>query len=113
MATRAIFVLLTVLLLGGTALASTAWVSTQVVSAGTSGNGDVYVTFADSIPQSGCAASRIDIPANDPDAKSVLATAFAAIAAGLSVKVSTETCYGGYPSLINSDRGGGLQLVAP
>ena len=93
-------------LLGKTALASTAWVSIQVVSAGTYGNGDVYVVFADSIPQSGCDAARLDIPGSDPDAKNVPATAFSAIAAGLPVKVSAESCYDGYPSLINNDRGG-------
>lgn len=71
----------------------------KVVYAGTYGNGDVYVALSATINEPGCPSSRFDVPVQNPSAKSVLASAYAALASGKTVRVSTNGCYGVSPTL--------------
>ena len=89
----------TCLLFCNPAISSTGWMITRVQYAGTYGNGDVYVVFSDNVNEPQCPAPRIDVPASHPNARNVLATAYAAIASGLTVAVSSSGCFNGYPTL--------------
>ena len=96
---KSILMSFTCLMFCNPAICSTGWITTRVQYAGTYGNGDVYVVFSDNINEPECTAPRIDVPATHPNARNILATAYAAIAAGLPVAVSTGGCFNGYPTL--------------
>jgi hypothetical protein len=95
---------------------SPAWsspeVSAHVVSYGTYGNGNVFVVFDQAIPESGCAFPYLELPANSPIANTTLATAALAIATGAVVKVKTDSCYNGQPSL-SANRTSWFQIDKP
>lgn len=74
----------------------------KVVYAGTYGNGDVYVALSVRINEVACPQSRFDIPAQHPNAKEVLATAYTAMVTGKDIIVVTNGCYNMWPTLDNS-----------
>lgn len=92
---------LTLALLAQGASASTTWTESTVTYAGSYGNGNVFVALAATIDEPGCPFARFDVPAGDL-AKTVLATAYAALATGKTVRVFTSGCLGQYPTLDNS-----------
>jgi hypothetical protein len=81
------------------AFGQSGWISTYVVNAGTYGNGEVFVVFADTVNEPGCATSRLEVPATHADVKTVLSIAYAAMATGPRVMVDSNGCFGGFPTL--------------
>ena len=77
---------------------SSSAVTAHVLSFGTYGNGNVYVALDQTINQPSCSIPYIEIPANGPAAKAVLANAALAVATGATVTVQTDSCLGGVPS---------------
>jgi len=77
-------------------------IQATVLYAGTYGNGDVFVALSATINEAGCVQSRFDVPASNPSAQHVLATAYSALVAGKTIWVITNGCYNAYPTLDSS-----------
>jgi hypothetical protein len=86
--------------------------TTFVVSTGTYGNGNVFVELANALDEAACPIRYIELPAESPSAKATLASATAALMSGAAVKVKTDGCLGGVPTLTNA-RSSYFQLGKP
>lgn len=74
-------------------------VTANIVNAGAYSDGRVFVTLSAPLADPVCPQSRFDVAPTNPAGKTALATAYAAIAAGKSIVVTTVGCYGGFPTL--------------
>jgi len=70
----------------------------HVLTVGAYGNGNVYIALDQTIDEPGCAIAYVELPANGPAVKAVLATATLAVATGATITVKTDSCYNGSPS---------------
>jgi hypothetical protein len=84
------------------AFAATTVNNALVTYSGTYGNGDVFVGINQTIAEPGCAASRVDVPRDNPAAQKLLETARLARDKGLLINVSVNGCYNGLPTLDNT-----------
>ncbi len=73
-----------------------------VLYTGTYGSGDFYVEFDRVIDEPNCPASRFDVPVNNPQINKWLAVAMTSVLTGKRVKVLTNGCYSGRPTLDNT-----------
>jgi hypothetical protein len=69
---------------------------------GTYGNGNIYLTLDKPIDEAGCSMPYIELPANAPALKALLATATLAIATNATVEVKTDGCLNGVPSFVGT-----------
>lgn len=80
-------------------------ITLHVLKVGTYGNGNLYLSLDQSIDEVGCAMAYIELPANSPALKMVLAAATLAIATNATVDLKTDGCINGVPSFMGSRQG--------
>lgn len=100
----------------GTALgahASTLLSSAHVIATGTYGNGNVYITLDQPLDQAGCPGPYIEIRANNPALKAVLAVATIAITTGNPVIAATDDCFSNNTASFSGARGAAFGLAKP
>ena len=73
-------------------------ITAHVLKFGTYGNGNVYLNLDQTIDEPGCSAPFLEIPANGPNSKAVLATAALSVATGTTVEIVTDGCLGTAPT---------------
>lgn len=73
-------------------------VTARVLKVGTYGNGNLYIALDKTVDEQGCSLAYIELPANSPALKAVLATASLAIATSATVEIKTDACFNGMPS---------------
>lgn len=73
-------------------------VTAHVLKVGTYGNGNIFLSLDQSIDEAGCSMAYIELPANGPGLKAVLAAATLAIATNATIEVKTDSCFNGAPS---------------
>ena len=75
------------------ATANTVFGPLTVTATGTYGNGGIFIMLSGNINAPGCSnPNRIDVPASNPQAKTLLAIALAALASGQSVYGAVNGC---------------------
>ncbi len=67
-------------------------ISAHVINVGTYGSGNVYVTLDTPLNEAGCSGPYIELAANNPSVKAVLATAAISATTGVAVQVQTDGC---------------------
>jgi hypothetical protein len=80
-------------------------VTLHVLKVGTYGNGNLYLALDQPIDEAGCSLPYIELPANAPGLKGVLAAATLAIATNATVEVKTDSCFNGTPSFSGARAG--------
>jgi hypothetical protein len=85
-------------------------ITSKVVYTGIYGNGDVYVAIFQTINEPNCSTNRFDVSAQNPVAKQVLAVANAAMVTGKSIRIVTQGCFNGYPTL-DASRGSWFYII--
>lgn len=107
--------------LSGVAIAATLFVQqayassaivARVVNFGSYGNGNVAIELDTVIDQPNCSIKYIELPSNSPIANSTLTVAALAFASDKRIKVVTDTCYNGVPSL-SATRSSYILVVNP
>lgn len=84
----------------------------RVVNFGSYGNGNVAIELDTVIDQPNCSIKYIELPSNSPVASSTLTVAALAFASDKRIKVVTDTCYNGVPSL-SAARSSYILVVSP
>ena len=71
----------------------------HVLYAGVYGDGRFFVGLDVTIDEPNCAQSRIDVAPGHPQIDRWLSVALAAHLSGKPIRIKTNGCYGGYPTL--------------
>jgi len=86
------------IILVNNAYASTITIA-RVTDAGIFGNGRLYVKLDTTINEPSCPNARFDVDPSNPNIKFWLSIAMAALSTGKQIRVSTNGCYGTFPTL--------------
>ncbi len=74
-------------------------VNTNITNVGSYGNGRLFVEVEHVINESGCAAARFDLEPLHPQRQYFLSLALSAQASEKMVRIKTNGCYEGFPTL--------------
>ncbi len=91
--------LILILLLSISSACASTTLLTQVKYTGIYGDGSIYIAVNGVIDESGCSGERFDVPYGHPHLKQILAFAMTAIATGKNVRIRTNGCDSGRPTL--------------
>ncbi len=92
------FAAISLVIMSGSALASPNQ-TTTVNYVGTYGSGRFFVGTHDVINEPGCAKARFDVPGSHAERSHWLMLAKTAAEKGYEVRVKTNGCYAGYPTM--------------
>ena len=74
----------------------------HVTDAGVYGSGRLFIRIDQTINEPGCETNRFDVAPGHPQIDAWLAIAMTAITSGRKVKIVTDGCYAGYPTIGNT-----------
>lgn len=77
-------------------------IDAKVTRAGVYGNGKLFVVLDTNIPQTECVSKRFDVSPDHPQIERWLSIALAAAASESLIRVRTNGCLGGYPTMDNT-----------
>ncbi len=98
---KVLLVGLALMTIAGQGVANTTAQTLTVTSAGTYGDGRVYVQFSATVTEPGCNATYLTMASTTPGVKQALQVALSALALSRTVTVKTTGCNGTYSPVLD------------